>query len=1797
MSRKRFRVPVEEVEEARERQRKRVEEYWREENPELGIGQLRSGTKLQRHGGQIRSSRRKRRETQPELSQHEMEEIGAEIGYDFRIDVLTKDPEAIHQFHEVEVKELANPDTHIIYRGLADAVGALNAALSFDKNTAFREGGFIDGALDVFKNYMDVINWNMNQCLEPLNSKYGSTGRLHSLLKVSSKLIGTSLNRTQMRDYTYKDNSGEDYSIVALASKFEIISLHNSIFASLNFNVNSHSHDVTDRSIHFFMHAARYLLLTGALGGYSRNVILSRFSNFKINLLNSNGGREIGLSGGVRFSTTIIGPFKVQELLELNDIDFFGFIVEVNAVMENRMRTIFEVADRKHSEWDNTDITDFKYDDPAYEKGFERRFEVFQRRMEVVTFKFYPMVIEELNLVTAEPLKYQTKVLRKSVDINGNELVNIPELPLNGDIIVRPLDPDVYKVPVGPEDPPILAFTALSQKMLDRSKPMINEGDSGITNDFITDINNTARPHVDSVLGIPQEAIKATLENFIVIGRDDTLAEGNLYGLREDIPIRDLDRAIFRQLPEVGEGGEGWVAEEEEEEVEEMEEIEERESRELEEIESDIRAQLKSIDQSEVKKKVKQLSVNTTETVNSLYLRAMEEIRYQLIKPHNYDEQIEKFWRELKRALTHFFQLNSEEDLIVFNRIAPRPLSTWGEAIEEQARVLRREIPNNLYSDITVDIMEHYNNSSMLYTLSDSGEEIEIPRDPRWLELLPTYHLGRDHEKLLMEFRRFKKALILVINDSLLGCITKKEDKLEAALSRLSQIWCPPEAMDANCFFRCIVEALSLKDQVAHMPYLRKTIAGLEHDEHLDINQDIGKLVDHFNIDIYFWAINTVQYNVNEFSDQMMNISATKSKIGNEIKLIKILNPSSDEVIKEGKMRTRIDLLTHKHHCYLIKNIALLENKVKCSLCTQWINRKSFNQHAQTCHYCIQCRRSYSTKREPEHLCKGKSAYLKNKTINKQSPSSIPPTLILPVQQPTIKQHKTMTEVKQAKKMTPKDRIWLADLEAYPSLNDDSIFLPYAVGVVSLNEYELKEPRIFYGYSCMLEFFDFLEKVKGVLYYYNGSAFDNYLHIRAMVDAEHYIDSNGFIKHSNRIIGFKHHTSLKVRDLFLFIGTSLKKACKDWGVPQDMTKREFDHSKVFDWPSAMEHQEEATEYLKYDVISLACLTDKYIHTMFKCFSMDVTKCYTPSQFAVQCWSSMTKSKTNFRDILREGDAEPIQIACPITNEIFIPQQGKEEDDDRAAYYGGRVMCQRREYISQDYDDDPDKEWDYDEVTDYLIDADVNSLYPTAQIRFKYAFGPWEYAQIESEEQNHRACEELNLLVDEEAISRCMFKVNVHCPKDLITSFLVERDPITKAINHTLLDKEKQWYWGSELIEAIILGYRVTRVHEIKEFKKWDDIFSEYVMKCWNGRKANPKPSVVNLAYKAALNCLTGKFGQRSHPTSCVIYNTNYKPSKRTEKDLEILINKIVDFEPIFDDYGANSAIMLELENDNKDPSYPIYLSGQILANSRVYMSRIMRGCNAYLDPRFSFYYTDTDSLVLPARSIPILESGNLIGSALGQLSCDLHEPNQRGFAKILRGVWAAKKGPYSLVYLGRDERKLKERVRVKGIPHTNEPFDHHEEIEIVYDKDNEEDLQRVFHLVSWVENPYQHNRPMDIVSERLYLYKSNDKEIIYFTKHINLRMIKMMMQKEGEVYCVYGGMKRNIIDRSGNILTIKPSLVKRTLCKTDWWLSGERFFFEDEQAEGDLSYPTEYEVGREEINYEVEHLTRLAQLF
>jgi hypothetical protein len=92
--------------------------------------------------------------------------------------------------------------------------------------------------------------------------------------------------------------------------------------------------------------------------------------------------------------------------------------------------------------------------------------------------------------------------------------------------------------------------------------------------------------------------------------------------------------------------------------------------------------------------------------------------------------------------------------------------------------------------------------------------------------------------------------------------------------------------------------------------------------------------------------------------------------------------------------------------------------------------------------------------------------------------------------------------------------------------------------------------------------------------------------ISAMIKHKYPLDTGSFIKNKGCVMSFSLTKHLRVHDLYLFINTSLAKACEAYGLDKRFWKTDLDHSKIYSWETVYQHQEEVCQYLKMDVIAL-----------------------------------------------------------------------------------------------------------------------------------------------------------------------------------------------------------------------------------------------------------------------------------------------------------------------------------------------------------------------------------------------------------------------------------------------------------------------------------------------------------------------------------------------------------------------------------------------------------------------------------
>lgn len=328
--------------------------------------------------------------------------------------------------------------------------------------------------------------------------------------------------------------------------------------------------------------------------------------------------------------------------------------------------------------------------------------------------------------------------------------------------------------------------------------------------------------------------------------------------------------------------------------------------------------------------------------------------------------------------------------------------------------------------------------------------------------------------------------------DLRLGCITDHTNKLETALSRLSQLWSPPNNLLNDCFIDCLRESTTRK-------FTSRLDFDIKHGNHINENE-MFQIAQQREEVYYLYGIQETQYHEKTLA---MQKDPEEARISQRISFLRCVNGDHQNPVEKHHF------LVHHSHCYLIKGLQLLLKKVKCSTCSQWINRETFRKHIDSCSYCPQCRRAYHS---TPHICRDK-AYIPEERFRAEKLEEATERLNQRLCKPTNTNSYTWVRMQTSplgKKITPANKIWLADMEAYPDELDE--FTPYAVGLVNLsNVDDTTKVEIFYGEHCMRDYFKRLDEIQGTIYYYNGSGFDNFLHLRHMVEEDRFIDNRQLI--------------------------------------------------------------------------------------------------------------------------------------------------------------------------------------------------------------------------------------------------------------------------------------------------------------------------------------------------------------------------------------------------------------------------------------------------------------------------------------------------------------------------------------------------------------------------------------------------------------------------------------------------------------------------------------------------------------
>lgn len=193
------------------------------------------------------------------------------------------------------------------------------------------------------------------------------------------------------------------------------------------------------------------------------------------------------------------------------------------------------------------------------------------------------------------------------------------------------------------------------------------------------------------------------------------------------------------------------------------------------------------------------------------------------------------------------------------------------------------------------------------------------------------------------------------------------------------------------------------------------------------------------------------------------------------------------------------------------------------------------------------------------------------------------------------------------------------------------------------------------------------------------------------------------------------------------------------------------------------------------------------------------------------------------------------------------------------------------------------------------------------------------------------------------------------------------------------------------MEAVKVGYTITKVHAYYEFQYYESLFKKFVESAYNRRLQNPGNNAINITAKLMLNGYTGKNGQIGvrHMVRLLI-GDDAMNSHNSEKTTTIWNSRMDD---------RLGAFITEDVNLEYTP-YALFISVWILSWSRVIMSRFTRKIDGYRNQENVPVYGDTDSLYIPVQALEGLDLSKEVGKQLGQMKDELPDAKIIGIKKV-----------------------------------------------------------------------------------------------------------------------------------------------------------------------------------------------------
>lgn len=742
------------------------------------------------------------------------------------------------------------------------------------------------------------------------------------------------------------------------------------------------------------------------------------------------------------------------------------------------------------------------------------------------------------------------------------------------------------------------------------------------------------------------------------------------------------------------------------------------------------------------------------------------------------------------------------------------------------------------------------------------------------------------------------------------------------------------------------------------------------------------------------------------------------------------------------------------------------------------------------------------------------------------------------------------------------------------------------------------------GKDSLTKFMAVILDMQGILWFFNGSRFDCYFILEYCEEYDIEIDHENSIIADNKIIVLAIQTKrgmLVIKDLAMFLHGSLANNCKTYGIENSQTKGSFDHNSVKTWEDVTKLKSKIEEYNKLDVIALRAVYKATAGDIWRTHKIDMSNYVSLAQLSLAILMLKVPERTLYRIPLYRGEEK-------------LPY----EDNLREAYRGGRLILTIPIYKSRNFDEvkslcariyNNDQRELLEErvgtimkvIDDDLVDVDACSLYPSVMYSEQYPCGKMTFRTVSSlastklirklvreatREQESLWKLETDDPIDPSGKVKQVFKyvrernytpklryrvyhVDITCPKDLYVPFVMDRN--SEGASTQDLTNKTMFIYGAELLEAITLGYTVTKVYSYYHWAKTVRLFKDFVS--WGiGVKFNAKDPASRQNAKNVLNGNSGKHGQLTRKTAIRIKtgaNLNYE---------DLVPEKITTgveshFQQICKRDGSIAAVITKENMEPKQTPGCLQLSVAILSESKVRISVFMRAINGYRNSANIPIYGDTDSIIFP-RPASIGVDATQFGEHLGQMKDEMPRyPNNRNDPKkviIAMQVVAPKTNMKYIMVCFPIKDSIDDngeplytpwepRIKFtsKGIPHPRELYDPRKDYTVSPSKFQE--AMDIWDFLTNRTSTKDHYNQV-VLGEPIFLkFLKGSSKVVEVKSHITWEDVTHSIDETHNIVCLYGGMIRNIkdtpkLDEMGICLDYQ----KRTLSVNSWWKKGNR---------------------------------------